>query len=525
MKHLRKVLAIALALSLMLLCVSALATEQVKDGGKVGGTIIAQLSGDPSSWNPDYKSDDNLWPIAQNLFNRLIKLATGDGIDMDLAESYEFSEDGMQLTFHLHEGVKWHDGVDFTSYDVKWTYDTMKAEAWFKSSSLANVDSIECPDDNTVVFNLKAPDVTLIASLAWYGTFILPAHIFEGTDVSTNEAAMSHPIGTGPFKFESYETGVSVTLVRNEDFWGDKPLADKVIYQIVADQDTAYQSFLNGEADYVKSVPTANVDDLDDDPDYRVFQQLYQNRTYITFNFADPEFSKVEVRQAFAKAVDREGLYKRVGGAGQMAEYFISPLQKDFVDETYKMPDRDLEGAMALLEAAGYTKGDDGFYLHTTMDVFEDGNFADMAQIIKANVAEAGIDLTINLLEYSAWSEKVKDNKNFTVTMLAGYQGPDVSGINNRVYSTGATNIGGYKSEEMDAAIEAANVCADKEKRAEYLSTVQRLMSEDMPMVLLLENGTKYPVKNYLVGSPYDVPEKAASNELTYLGFSETVAP
>ena len=125
MKHLRKVLAIALALSLMLLCVSALATEQVKDGGKVGGTIIAQLSGEPSSWNPDYKSDDNLWPIAQNLFNRLIKLATGDGIDMDLAESYEFSEDGMQLTFHLHEGVKWHDGVDFTSYDVKWTYDTM----------------------------------------------------------------------------------------------------------------------------------------------------------------------------------------------------------------------------------------------------------------------------------------------------------------------------------------------------------------------------------------------------------------
>ena len=115
MKHLKKVLAIALALSLMLLCVSALATEQVKDGGKVGGTIIAQLSGDPSSWNPDYKSDDNLWPIAQNLFNRLIQLATGDVIDMDLAESYEFSEDGMQLTFHLHEGVKWHDGVDFTS--------------------------------------------------------------------------------------------------------------------------------------------------------------------------------------------------------------------------------------------------------------------------------------------------------------------------------------------------------------------------------------------------------------------------
>ena len=503
MKHLRKVLAIALALSLMLVCVSALATEQVKDGGKVGGTIIAQLSGDPSSWNPDYKSDDNLWPIAQNLFNRLIKLATGDGIDMDLAESYEFSEDGMQLTFHLHEGVKWHDGVDFTSYDVKWTYDTMKAEAWFKSSSLANVDSIECPDDNTVVFNLKAPDVTLIASLAWYGTFILPAHIFEGTDVSTNEAAMSHPIGTGPFKFESYETGVSVTLVRNEDFWGDKPLADKVIYQIVAYQDTAYQSFLNGEADYVKSVPTANVDDLDDDPDYRVFQQLYQNRTYITFNFADPEFSKVEVRQAFAKAVDREGLYKRVGGAGQMAEYFISPLQKDFVDETYKMPDRDLEGAMALLEAAGYTKGDDGFYLHATMDVFESGNFADMAQIIKANVAEAGIDLTINLLEYSAWSEKVKDNKNFTVTMLAGYQGPDPDAMSKRIGTGAVMNYARYSNTRVDELLAKARTLTTHEDRGACYREVQAILAEDLPIIPIVEFASYKATYTNIYGQPY----------------------
>ncbi len=497
-------------------------TNLTTPGGKQGGTMVVYLSGDPSGWNPDYKSDDNLWPIAQNVFNRLIKLAPFDGIDMDLAESYEFSEDGKTLTFHLHEGVKWHDGEPFTSRDVKWTYDTMISEQWFKAQSLESVESIDCPDDNTVVFHLKAPDVTIIAKLAWYGTFILPAHIYEGTDVATNDATMNHPIGTGPFKFDSFTTGVSVKLTKNEDFWGDEPMADEIIYSIITDQETAYQAFLNGEVDYYgSSIPTAHTHDLDNNPDYRLFHSLAQNRTYITFNFNDPDFSKVEVRQAFAYAVDRQGIYDRLGDGKGKAETFISPLQTDYVDENYKMPERDINKAMELLESAGYTKDADGFYLHTTFDCFESGNFADIAQIVKANLAEAGIDITINMMEYAAWGEKVKDNKNYSVTMLAGYQGPDVSGVAARVQSDGSSNFGGYSNPELDEAMIASNSCSDKAERAKYLSTVQRIMSEDMPLVLLMDNGGYYPVRNTTLGSPWDVPEKAASSEMTYFCYSE----
>ena len=497
-------------------------TNLTTPGGKQGGTMVVYLSGDPSGWNPDYKSDDNLWPIAQNVFNRLIKLAPFDGIDMDLAESYEFSEDGKTLTFHLHEGVKWHDGEPFTSRDVKWTYDTMISEQWFKAQSLESVESIDCPDDNTVVFHLKAPDVTIIAKLAWYGTFILPAHIYEGTDVATNDATMNHPIGTGPFKFDSFTTGVSVKLTKNEDFWGDEPMADEIIYSIITDQETAYQAFLNGEVDYYgSSIPTAHTHDLDNNPDYRLFHSLAQNRTYITFNFNDPDFSKVEVRQAFAYAVDRQGIYDRLGDGKGKAETFISPLQTDYVDENYKMPERDINKAMELLESAGYTKDADGFYLHTTFDCFESGNFADIAQIVKANLAEAGIDITINMMEYAAWGEKVKDNKNYSVTMLAGYQGPEVSGVAARVQSDGSRNFGGYSNPELDEAMIASNSCSDKAERAKYLSTVQRIMSEDMPLVLLMDNGGYYPVRNTTLGSPWDVPEKAASSEMTYFCYSE----
>lgn len=483
-----------------------------------GGTFVIGVSGDPTSFNPDYKSDDYLWPIAQNIYNRLIKLTSTDSVIPDLAESYEFSEDGLTLTFHLHEGVKWHDGVDFTSEDVKWTYDTMMEQEWFKATTLESVESIECPDDNTVVFNLKNPDVTIISKLGWYGTFILPKHLYEGQDPATCDAALNNPVGTGPFKFESYEVGVGTTLVKNEDFWGDEPNPDKLIFAIYTDQDSMYQAFLNDEIDVVQGVPTANVGDLDDDPDYRTVSKLYQNRTYITFNFDDADFGKVEVRKAVQLAVDRQGIYDRVGSGGALAEYYVSPLQTDYVDENYKEPDRDVEAAMELLEEAGYTKDADGYYLHATMDVFEDGNFADIAQIVKSNLAEAGIDLTINMMEYAAWSDKVMTSKNFTITMLAGYQGPDISGLAGRIQTGSTSNVGGYSNEKVDELLAESNTLSDTTERAKCFSEIQKIMSEEVPMILLLENGSTIPLKGDIVGQPEENPDKAASSEYTYLG-------
>ncbi len=486
-----------------------------------GGTFVIGAGGSPSMFNPDYRSDDNLYPIAQNIFNRLIKLTNYDTVIPDLAESYEFSEDGKTLTFHLHEGVKWHDGVDFSSEDVKWTYDTMMEEQWFKATVLESVESIECPDANTVVFNLTVPDVTIVSKLGWYGTFILPKHLYEGQDAGTCDAATKNPVGTGPFKFESYEVDVATTLVKNEEFWGDEPNPDKLIFAIYKDEDAGYQAWLNGEVDYLYSVPVANTGDQDNDPDYRVFEQIWQNRTYVTFNFEDPDFGKVEVRRAVQLAIDRPGLEQRVGGGTRFAaDYYVSPVQTDYVDENYKQPDRDLEEAMRLLESAGYTKDADGFYLHATIDVFESGYFGDMAQVIKANLAEIGIDLTVNMLEYAAWVDKVQTEHNFSITALAGYQGPDISGLAGRIQTGASSNVGGYSNERVDELLALSNVEPDTAKRAEYFSEIQKIMDEDVPMVLLLENGAKYPVKNSLVGTPYDLPEKAAASEFTYLAFA-----
>jgi ABC-type dipeptide transport system, periplasmic component len=515
----KKVLKLSLVLLIMVTVLVACSSPK-KDPGREtveDFTFIVRLSGDPTNFHPDLRTDDAAWPINQNLFNRLIKLGPKDNVVPDLAYEWEFSDDGLTLTFKLHENVKWHDGEPFTSADVKWTYDTMFEEDWRASTTLASIESIEIPDDYTVVMHLSYADASIISKLSWYGTFIMPKHLYEGTDQATNPYNQT-PVGTGPFKFVSWDKGVSVTLERNDDFFGEEKAHIKtLIFSIIPDQNTAYQALLNGEIDYMDAVPSAVVGDLADDPNYTLVRQLGINRTYVTFNWTDPILSDIRIRQAIAYAINQKSICERTCGAGQQSETFISPVFVDFVDDTYKLPETDLEKAIALIEEAGYTKGSDGFYFEITLTFFISGNWEEVVAIIKANLAEVGIKVTLEAMEVAAWQVKVMDNYDFEMTMLAGYQGPDVSGVYNRVHTDGNTNIAKYSNPELDALLVQGNAETDPEKRAAIYSEVQRIMSEDLPLILILDNGYEYAFKNEFSGYPLQVPDKAASSEYTYV--------
>ena len=153
--------------------------------------------------NPNAADEPYGFSIYQNIYNRLVKYTNSFDIVPDLAESWEFSDDGMSLSFNLRKGVKWHDGKDFSSDDVKWTFDTIIKENGYAAASFANVNNITCPDKNTVVFNLSSPDSSLVSALSKLGVFIMPKHIYENTDWLTNNANIN-PIGTGPFVFKEW---------------------------------------------------------------------------------------------------------------------------------------------------------------------------------------------------------------------------------------------------------------------------------------------------------------------------------
>lgn len=365
--------------------------------------------------------------------------------------------------------------------------------------------------------NLKDTDVSIITKLSWYGTFIMPKHLYEGTDQTRNEYNQ-HPVGTGPFKFVEHKKGVSITLERNDEYWGDTPILDKIIFSIIPDEMTAYQAFLQDEVDYLGTgVPSTNTNDFDDNPDYEVYLQLSMNRLYLAFNFEDEHFSKPEVRKAVAMGVDRQMIYDRVAnGVGGVAETFISPMAEDFADDRYTMPEHNVEQARKLLEQAGYTANADGYYFSMEFSVFENGNYKEIAEIIQQNLKEIGIDMRINMMDYAIWTEKVKQNKEYQMTMSAGYQGPDVSGIAGRVSTHGSNNFMNFSNARLDECLEEALKTSDHETRKAYYSEVQKIMSEEMPMAILLDNGVKTPIKKYLSGVPLQVPDKAASGEFTY---------
>lgn len=168
-----------------------------------GGTFIVRSAGDPMSFNPDVAGDDNGYPIAQNMFRRLCALdSSKQNLVPEAAESWEYNEDATKLTFHLRDDLKWSDGEALTSEDVKYTFDTIKANpTYYFSASMAVVDSIEAPDDYTVIFNLNKPDSSLVYFLGWYATFIMPEHVYNnGQAWEENSEATNPTVTCGPFK-------------------------------------------------------------------------------------------------------------------------------------------------------------------------------------------------------------------------------------------------------------------------------------------------------------------------------------
>lgn len=220
-----------------------------------GGTLIVTVGGDPLTFNPDFQVDENAFVPACNIYNTLVTLDSSYAVLPELAKSWETSEDGLTITFTLVDNAKWHDGQPVSSADIKYTFDTIIAnESSLAASLFAAVASIDAPDATTVVMNLSQPSASLVSFIGWYGTFILPAHIYEGTDWTTNPANQT-PVGSGAFKFSSYSPGASIELDANLEYWGEGPFVDRLVFSIVPDPNTALQSLLNGETDVLTVSP------------------------------------------------------------------------------------------------------------------------------------------------------------------------------------------------------------------------------------------------------------------------------
>ncbi|MEG1028156.1 MAG: ABC transporter substrate-binding protein, partial [Oscillospiraceae bacterium] len=353
----------------------------------------------------------------------------------------------------------------------------------------------------TVVFTLKEADVTIISALAWNGTFIMPEHIYKDTDWLTNEANNA-PIGTGPFKFVEYKNNQTITMEKNADYWGQVPHLDKVILTVNEDINTTFQSFVNGEVDDCDgNVPSNELEALMNDSNYNVYTKMWPNRQYICFNTHEGPFADVKVREAIILGLDRDAIFEKgFKNIGLKAEYYISPLYDWALNKDAKIPDRDLEKANALLDEAGLTKNDKGIRFETTIDTF--GGYDEPLKVIQSNFKEMGIELSINTLDDPAYDEKVWFGHKFDLTILGGYQGPDISAMSQRFIKDGGINLGEYNNEKVNELFAKGAITADQNERAKIYKEIQTLLAEDMPVAFLAEKGALIPTKAYVEGHP-----------------------
>jgi len=487
-------------------------------------TLVVAFMGDPIWFNPCAKTDDYGASVNRNIFDQLVAQDVNYNLVPQLATSWEVSEDGKEYTFHLRKGVKWHDGEAFTSRDVKYTLESIVNNKGAAYNNVAMITEVVCPDDYTAVVKLQDPYAPFIPFLAWYGTQMMPAHLYEGTDWNDNPANQ-RPVGTGPFKFVEWIKGDHVTLTKNEEYWGEGPYVDRLVFKIIPDPNTALQAFLNGEADIDVNRPGFNtLSILKMNPEVNVVINPSPSRYYLGFNITDPArpSANLKVREAISCAINKQAIVDKVlGGFGGIGEYFYTPAIPWAIDTNVKAAIYDPARADKLLDEAGYARGNDGWRFALDLLYFQGADWTDMAAVIKENLEKVGIKVNLGEYEIATWIEKVLNAHNYDIALLNGFQGPDPANLTMRVATGGSLNIMGYSSEVVDWNLKEAAKISDIELRKPYYYAAQAQLAADVPFVPLAEVSYIYIFKTYVEGMDIENPGKigTGSYALTKLNF------
>ena len=481
---------------------AAEATATPDEGARQGGTLrlgfgIGQvLSLDPAQVTQGIVAGE----LISNIFSSLVQFDENLGLVADLAEDWTVSDDGIDYTFNLRDGLTFHNGDSLTADDFIYTYERTINEDFASphANKLVLVTEITAVDDLTLNVKLSDPFAPFLAVACSRGPGRALTPISRrAIDEMGDEQFGQTPVGCGPFMLVegSREIGEGFDLEAFEGWYAGRPLVDKIEVRIIPEPSTRVSALEAGDVDMLDIAPTSGVEQLEGNDDITVVQAPGTNWVGLNFNHERPPWDQLNARLAVAKAIDRVDFIERAFfGLATPAHSAIAPAfgwvyHSDPGDDPQAY---DLDEAKRLAAEAGL----DGLQPHVLADV----DNPRPAEVLRNAVAEIGIDLQLDLLQNAAANERWQASDfdwDFAGSVVDA--DPD-DGHWNHHHSTGPWNRGFYNNPEADALLEKTRTTSDVEERKQAWLDLEKILQEDVPYAYLYHTPDFIAFRNFVMG-------------------------
>ena len=407
-----------------------------------------------------------------NVFEGLTRITQNGTVAPALADNWSVSPDGLVWVFHLHGGVRFHDGTTFDAGDVKFSLERLLApdSANAQKALFEPIGSVTVVDSLTVRISLNRPVSALPYLLGW-GDAVMVAQESAATNAS-------RPVGTGPFRFDSWQRGNALTLSRNDAYWGAAPRMRTVVFRFIGDPTAAFAAMSAGDLDAYPNYPAPeNVSQFREDPRFRVVIGASEGKVILGINNRTAPFNDVRVRQAIAHAIDRQAIIDgAMFGFGEPIGSHYSRQGSGYLDLTGLYP-HDPARARALLAEAGYPEG-----FSATLRLPPRPYARRGGEVLAAQLAEIGIRVKIENLEWAQWLDQVFKRHAFDLTIVEHVEPMDYD-----IYARPDYYFG-YADAGFDALLERLNTAPDAPTRLALVEAVQRKIAGDSVNGFLLQS-------------------------------------
>ncbi|RDB66240.1 ABC transporter substrate-binding protein [Gordonibacter pamelaeae] len=474
-------------------------------GGGAADTITYSLTADPRAVDPAYFDDGESAVVSCNMYEGLYQYGKTDAkVSPCLAKDLpEISDDGLVYTIKLNEGIKFHDGTDFNAEAVKKSIerqlepnrnsDMPYASFVFGEEEAGNgVETVEAVDDYTVKITMRAASAPFVKNLAM--ALASPIVAPSAIEAATDGQAITNPVGTGPYKFVDWTKGASVTLVANEDYWGEAPKTKNLVFKIIAEGNTRLTSLINGECDIISSVDPASADQIVDNG-FELFSEDGMTINYMAFNTETGKCTDQEVRKAVAQAINVEEMVKSIYGeyatvANSVMPTWMAPYAKDVKQTAY-----DPEAAKKTLADKGITSLQ--CITYTTARPYNQKGGSDLANMIQGYLSAVGVELSIAQYDWTTYKTKVQtDPYDICFYGWTGDNGDPDNFMNLLADTNWSMNVAHFQDDEYKALIAEGLKTPDGDARDAIYLQCEEMVAEKQPWVLISHS------KNLLGYSP-----------------------